>query len=170
MSNQNELIEKLRDLASRKITYPMFLESLSGEFCDDDESISRQLQRALAERDEIILDVALAILAYEIRERRISDEVARLLCDVLMEDWHRVREDVAFTLEQIASPQTVDCLFRGAQLTPTEVDEWNQLARKCIKGLARIGTPEALSKLESLSMNSDPRVCEYALKELRRKK
>ncbi len=93
-----------------------------------------------------------------------------LLCRLLLEPWHFHHEDIAFLLEQLQDPIAIEALFATAQkrLPYLDYDSTHQLARKCIKALAAIKTPEAKEKLDALSHAESSIIQEYARRELDR--
>lgn len=91
-----------------------------------------------------------------------GDPVA--LARLLLEDWHERHEDIVFELGLIGDPCTVDAIARAAVIPFKHLVEWNNLhefQRKCAYALARIGTAESRTVLETLASHADPYLKEY---------
>jgi hypothetical protein len=86
-------------------------------------------------------------------------------------DWHRKHEDVAFTLEELASRSSVEALVHLATVVPAylEFEQAHALARKATWGLAKIHDDEAKEALELLARSGrDEVVRGYAARRLQR--
>ena len=79
-----------------------------------------------------------------------------VLCSVLSRQLSEVNnEDVVSLLDDITDPRSVPFLVEAMWWTP-DWDEYQQLAKKCVWALARIGTPDALEALrDAASVGSD---------------
>jgi len=101
----------------------------------------------------------------------VSD-YTEILCQLLVADWHIKHEDIAFILEDIRDPLAVDYLYIAAQknLEYLSYDDSRQLAKKCIWALWKIGTEEAIAKIEQLATFEDNIVRGYAVNQLNKNK
>ena len=79
-----------------------------------------------------------------------------ILCSVLHRQLFDVSsDDIVTALGEIADPRSVPFLVEAMWWTP-DWDEYQQLAKKCVWALARIGTPDALEALrDAASVGSD---------------
>ncbi len=61
------------------------------------------------------------------------DNLLDILCKLILEDNHRMHEDIASWLQYLADPRSVECLYNAAQkkLSYYDVPE-NPFARKCL--------------------------------------
>jgi len=92
----------------------------------------------------------------------------KFLIILLEAPWHLRHEDVAFSLQQLRSPDAVDALERTAHAhyDYLDYDEFFGLARKCTWALADIGTPEAQEALTRLEGSKNELIARYARKRL----
>jgi HEAT repeat protein len=89
---------------------------------------------------------------------------AVVLSRYLLEDWHELHEDIVFELGLIGDPSSVGFIAKAVLIPFKHLTEWGNLhefQRKCAYALARIGTPEARSALQTLAADSDPFLREY---------
>lgn len=116
------------------------------------------LQAAVSARDVEALRSAVGAA-------HLSSDAVPILARVLLEDWHDAHEDIAFELGLIGDRRAVDVLVKAARIPFAHLVEWGNLQsfqRKCAYALARIGSPEARTALETLAFESDPKLREYA--------
>jgi len=111
----------------------------------ESDFIQREIVGASDRKSADVLEAVL-ILAFHFGA---SADLAVILCRLLVEDWHRSHENIALLLQQLRDPETVDCLYRCAQmqLDYLAFDDNYALAVKCVWALHDIGTPEAIGKL-----------------------
>lgn len=89
-----------------------------------------------------------------------------VLCNLLLEHWHDLHEDIVFELGLIGDPTAVDSIRSAATIPFESLVKWGNLAefqRKCAYALARIATEESRLALDMLARSDDPRLREYAL-------
>jgi len=92
-----------------------------------------------------------------------------VLCELLMEQWHDLHEDIVFELGLIGDSAAVDTIRRAASVPFESLVKWDNLAefqRKCTYALARIASDESRQALESLAESDDPQLREYAVEGL----
>lgn len=85
-------------------------------------------------------------------------EVAPLLAQILLEDWHDSHEDIVLELGLIGNPTVVDAIASAAKTKFLTLVEWGNLhefQRKCAYALARIGTAESRMALEDMIRSED---------------
>lgn len=76
-----------------------------------------------------------------------------ILCQIGVQDWHDLHEDVASMLQELADSRSVEALFVMANSKHhyLEYDEAYALAVKCCWALAAIGNKSAYEKLKVLA-------------------
>lgn len=92
-----------------------------------------------------------------------------VLCELLMEQWHDLHEDIAFELGLIGDPAAVETIRHAASIPFESLVKWGNLhefQRKCVYSLARIASEESRQALELLTESDDPQLREYALEGL----
>jgi hypothetical protein len=96
------------------------------------------------------------------------EEFENYLSKLLTLDWHFSHEDIALTLQQIGSQNSVDALFNAStkKFKYLEYDDSKAFARKCIWAIADIGSNKAKEILVELSKNEDVEIAEYAKKRI----
>lgn len=93
----------------------------------------------------------------------------QVLCELLLEHWHDLHEDIVFELGLIGDPAAVDTIRRAASIPFEGLVKWGNLhefQRKCTYALARIESEESRQALESLTESDDSQLREYALEGL----
>jgi len=112
--------------------------------------------------DEVDMAVAEAFSVLE------TSDCIPFLCQLLEFDWHYDHEDIASLLQQIASPKSVDVLFKTAtrKFEYLNYDDSKPLSRKCIWALADIGNAESRKALIELTKNQDAEIAGYAQKRI----
>jgi hypothetical protein len=115
------------------------------------------LQNASANNDADLLGVLLEIAFFD----GVTKLAVAPLVDLLQKDFHESHEDIATLLEDLAEPASVGALF-GAAISIPEFDDGRSLAKKCLSALAAINSPEAISKIQSLSQHPDAIVAQAA--------
>ena len=90
------------------------------------------------------------------------------LIGLLRAPWHTRHEDVAFALECLRDARAIEALFDAAtrKFPYLEYDQGHALARKCTWALAKIGTREAIERLQDLAHCGEGVVEAYARKRL----
>ena len=126
------------------------------------------LLKMCLERKDAELTEYTVILTFIYNEYR--DRYVDLYNNLLLCDWHRRHEDIAFELELAKSPTSVDCLYKTvfAEYDYLDYDEFYVLATKCIWGLGEIRTEEAIEKLKTLTSSENTIIKENALYQLER--
>jgi hypothetical protein len=92
-----------------------------------------------------------------------------VLCELLMEHWHDLHEDIVFELGLIGDPAAVDTIRRAASVPFESLVKWGNLSefqRKCTYALARIASQESHQALELLALSEGSQLREYALEGL----
>jgi HEAT repeat protein len=84
------------------------------------------------------------------------------LIALLDEHWHIDHENIVSILELIKDPKSIDKLYEAAVNVP-EYDDMRALAKKCIRALSTINTPEAVEKLKVLCNSNDSIIKENAM-------
>ncbi|MDO7877729.1 hypothetical protein Q5H93_23535 [Hymenobacter sp. ASUV-10] len=127
--------------------------------------INLELKKSLVEHNPERLEDALYFLTQDNVFSKANTEV---LCELLLQDWHFSHETIAHYLQQLKDPFSIPYLAATAtkRFEYLAYDDTYQLARKCIKALAAIGTKEAISSLNNISMNENSAISGYASKEL----
>ena len=162
------MTEKERKLilsfARDKISEPDFLSSFGHDFRADPRRAVELLEKARQERSPVDVELSL-ILLY--RFGGLPDAL-HLLNQLLVEGWHNRHEDIAFALEGLRDPSSVEPLYQAAlsRHEYLDFDEGYALARKCTWGLYKIGTLEAFERLRDLSWVENPVIAAYARKRL----
>lgn len=129
------------------------------------EVVEVWLQDTLIDKDYVLVEYLLALAeAIEVS----TEGYVNTLNILLTQGWHYQHENIAFALERLKSPTSINPLFEAAfaQHPYLGYDEDYALAIKCIWGLGRIGTVEASSKLEALAKSNNPIVRDNAVKQL----
>ena len=97
--------------------------------------------------------------------------MAPILCAVL-DRWREIRpvyiEDIAEVLGLIRNPVAIDCLERAIRNEPEWDDAGHHFARKCVRSLAEIGTPAAVTALRRIARSDIAPIREEALEALKR--
>lgn len=89
---------------------------------------------------------------------------APLLISLLGQGGHERHEDIVFELGLLGDPAAVPAIARVVVNPFPYLDEWGNLhefQRKCAYALARIGTLESRTALETLAKHADPHLREY---------
>lgn len=87
-----------------------------------------------------------------------------LLIGLLGQGGHQRHEDIVFELGLLGNPAAVPAIAKAVADPFPYMDEWGNLhefQRKCAYALARIGTLESRTLLETLARHSDPHLREY---------
>ncbi len=86
------------------------------------------------------------------------------LCKLILEDWHTQHENMAWQMQKLRDPRSVDCLYQTAlaHFAYLEYDEAHALAVKCLWALSEINTTEAREKLRLLTQSENKIVRENA--------
>ena len=93
-----------------------------------------------------------------------GDARVPLLIELLGQSGHERHEDIVFELGLLGDPAAVPAIAKAVVGPFPYVDEWGNLhefQRKCAYALARIGTLESRTVLETLAKHSDPPLREY---------
>ena len=95
-----------------------------------------------------------------------------LLEGLLVQKWHTSHEDIAFILQRLKSPTSVQALFRTAtmHLAYLEQDEFLALARKCLWALGSINNNEAQEVIKNLATSDNEVIREHAQEQIKRLK
>lgn len=98
----------------------------------------------------------------------LSSKSTRILCELLLEDFHYMHEDIARLLQSLKDPNSVNCLYKAISFEPKHLsyDDSSEFARKCIKALAAIPDSLAISKLREITASENRQIAAYAKKEL----
>lgn len=90
------------------------------------------------------------------------------LSKLLSLDWHFSHEEIATTLQQIGSKNSIDALFSAVtnKFKYLYYDDSKAFARKCIWAIADIGSNKAKEALIELSKIEDTEIAEYAKKRI----
>lgn len=91
------------------------------------------------------------------------------LCDLLLESWHFKHEDIVRILYDLRDPYSINYLYNVAEMhfDYLDYDDTYQLARKSIKALSAIKSPDAINKLNILSRSKISLISDYAKKEIK---
>ncbi len=120
-----------------------------------DDSLTRELERALAEHDPELLGELLATA----RTLGLARQWAPVFAKLLGERWHRDQEDLASALQDLREPATSDALFAVAcDSAPFDAtDDGRALARKCVWALHDIGARDHLARLAATAKDPETR-------------
>lgn len=112
------------------------------------------------------LDLLLSLVFF--LSNRLSKDMKIMLSKVLLLKDHKHHEDIAVLLQQEKDPNTVENLFKAAELNfeYLSYDETHQFGRKCIKALSAIDNSNSIEKLILLSKSKNSLISKYAIKEL----
>lgn len=82
------------------------------------------------------------------------NEICLIVAPLLIEPWHHMHDMIAMNLEFEENPNTVEYLYKGAKYRCENLDyesDYCEFNRKCIWGLWKIGTKEAIEKIKNLT-------------------
>lgn len=93
-----------------------------------------------------------------------NGELLKIYNTLITDDWHSLNEDMAFILQQIADPSSIEPLYHASTMKIPHFAYNNSeaFARKCMYALGAIGTKEAEEKLRLLLQQEEPHIREYA--------
>jgi hypothetical protein len=151
------------DLSLGNITFDEFSKKYSEHV--DSEYILKQLQTAFDKQDSSGVEYAL-LLGFLFKN--FTWDFTELLNKLIQQDWHYKHEDIAYILQQLRSPSSVDALYNAAlkKLEYLDYDDSYALARKCIHALGNINTEYSKEKLKLLATSDIPIIKEKAEKQL----
>ena len=96
-----------------------------------------------------------------------DDEILKMMCEILQEDWHYSHEDLARSFQSARNPIPIKTLYNVALSDlHTEYEEYYPLQRKCVWAIADIGTEEAKSYLFKIEAEANEIVSSFATKRL----
>ena len=100
-----------------------------------------------------------------------APEHKKILCQLLKVDWHYSHEDIVSALQTWPTPDTIEALFDITQWIPTSLkyDNARALAVKAIWALGKIPSPEAETKLETLTHSDNQILKKNAQEQLNRR-
>jgi hypothetical protein len=150
--------------ALNRIGESEFLPPFGHDFRADPRHAVELLEKARQERSPV--DVELSLILLHIFGS--LPDALHLLNQLLVEEWHYKHEDIAFALEGLHDPSSVEPLYQAAlsRHEYLDYDEGYALSRKCTWALYKIGTPEAFERLRDLSRVENPVIAGYARKRL----
>jgi HEAT repeat protein len=113
----------------------------------------QELRDAIDRQDADDAEAALAVGSVFGQDRRWS----RPLIELLDSEWHKLHEDAAFTIGEVAGSEAVQALVRATHWVPEylEYDEARALAVKAIHSLGKIPGREAETALRNLLEHED---------------
>ena len=91
--------------------------------------------------------------------------IVDLIAPLLIQPWHSFHDSFARVVSFNANPKFTDLLFRGAVYTCDNLEyqeDYKEFNRKCMFGLLKIGTQEALDKLYQLTLHEDKVISDIA--------
>ena len=158
------------DLMLKEISEKEFREKFSHPNPDSTKFIARALEEAYTEThdsDEVSAALNLGFY-FEI----FSKKLTKVLCNLLLEDWHYQHENIASALQEIKDPRSIECLYKGALMEFDDYrvydeDDSKSLAVKCMYALHKINTKNSQTKLEKLKKVDNEKIRSTA-KELTR--
>lgn len=92
-----------------------------------------------------------------------------VLCELLLEPWHDLHEDIVFELGLTGDAAAIDAIRSAASIPFESLVQWGNLPefqRKCAYALARIAGEESRQALELLAESNDSQLRGYALEGL----
>ena len=97
-------------------------------------------------------------------------EYVNVLNKLLLSDWHYQHENIALLLQKIASPESLEFLYKAIELKPKylEWDENHAFEVKCIRGLYQIGKRKSFSYLQKLCGHPDHIIREMAQRQTKK--
>ena len=124
------------------------------------------LSKAYFEKNAEDLEYALLIAVFFQIECTFPD----ILSQLIIERWHFKHEDIAKTLQEIRSPDTVDSICQAIIIAP-ELEYLNyrngeSLITKCMWALNDIDTPHAKEKIKAFSTSDNELIRNAALKRI----
>ena len=131
----------------------------------DGKALGRDLLRdAAARRDPADVEYAMIVCFVF----GFADDLVQLLIELAFATWHEDHENVAWALQGLRSPLSVDALKHLAELVPSylEFDDARALRVKAIWALGEIGNAEARKALETLSKSDNAIIASNAVGQL----
>jgi hypothetical protein len=125
------------------------------------EDILNDIESTREKKDDERLELLLNIASRD----GLNNKYTKVLCSLIIEEWHFSQEDIAMMLEEIKDNSSVGCLYAAAIKIPN-FDDGRSLAKKCMWALEAINTDDAKHKLLLLSKHEDTIVREFALERL----
>ncbi|OJU74569.1 MAG: hypothetical protein BGO09_02965 [Bacteroidetes bacterium 47-18] len=158
-------LDEITDVALGKLSKAKFLEMNNIDAIDIPGIVGNQLNEAVKCKNASKVDIGMVLgFLYD----AFPDDINVTLCELLVSDWHHKHEDIAMLLKKLKSPETVDCLYKAAELQfkYLDYDDTYQFVRKCIKAISAIGNSNAIEKLKLLANSIVSEIAGYAKKEL----
>ncbi|MGO4500095.1 hypothetical protein AB4114_29895 [Paenibacillus sp. 2RAB27] len=160
------MTELERDLVIKLMSRNISEDEFRNEFFSGkhpEQKIIRLLERALVERNAD--DVEFTLFAgFDL----FTEKSVPILCELLVSDSHSRHEDIARSLQDLKSPESIESLYAAAllKLDYLDFDENFALARKCTWALSAINTIESRRKLELLAQCDNEIIRGFAKKRL----
>ncbi len=134
---------------------------------ENHEYLIELLKQAIEEKDKYDIESIVALIAHFGYYAEILD----LIGPLLTEPWHHMHDSIAMGLEFEANPKTINYLYQGAQYRCENLEyesDYCEFNRKCIWGLWKIGTEDAIEKIRSLSSFPNEVIKNHALAMLKK--
>jgi hypothetical protein len=98
-----------------------------------------------------------------------SEEFVHIFCKLIVEDWHVSHENIALLLQEIKSPNSIECI-RDAIFVADKFDYYDNGAafiRKCCFALGDINTERSWSILNELTKSKNQLIKKAALEQMK---
>lgn len=142
----------------KKLSTSEFLVAMAA---DDGKELGLQLLKEAVRRQELdSVTWALVVCGHF----GLHSEHLPYLHQLALADWHTDHEDVASSLDEIGSDESIPFLKHLAEWVP-EYLEWDDnraLSTKAVWGIAKMGSPAAHDALFELAQSDDPHVVQAA--------
>ena len=150
-------------------------EKLDKKFCNkftvdpiaQPDYIVKLLQDSISEKNEEDLDLLLS-LSEHFGITKCVDEV---IAPLLIQPWHHFHDTIARILEFDKNEKTMHYLFLGATYFCENLDyqsDYCQFNSKCLHGLLKIGTEEAIELIKKVAKDDNQIVANTALDLIKR--
>jgi hypothetical protein len=162
----DEQRELILNLALKRISENEFLARFPVNPRIDTSYVVRALEEAMQDRNKHDVERAMMIGFHF----GFPKESADVLCRLILEDWHTQHENMAWEMQRLKDPRTVDCLYQTAlaRFPYLDYDDAHALAVKCLWALSDINTAEAREKLRLLTQSENKIIHENAVRLLNR--
>jgi len=151
------------DLALDRIDKVAFWKNYSVVVDDVHRHVIELIEEAANKKDADRLECAMIFGA----TFGFPQDVDTVLCDLILEDWHRQHEDIVFDcLRHHNSPRVVDYLYRASKmrLPYLAYNESGSLGSKAVYALVKIGTEEALEKVREIAATDNRPMVQEAIR------
>lgn len=159
--------ELILDLIAHRISESDFLARFPIDPRSDPSSVTRILEQAYCTQNASDVEFGM-YLGFHFNS--FSQDSVEILCKLLVEDWHKQHEDIAWILQKLKDPASVGPLYwaANASLPYLAYDDAHALATKAMWALSEINSEDARRKLTLLTQSEIPIIRDNAARLLRR--